>query len=90
MEFNGRNAIANKSEDDIEKKTLVIAWQFAKIYKTFGDNLSHLAWKSLIYVHILVKVLMSSLLCKSQIKELNKFHMKTHFFVNLIKVLNST
>jgi hypothetical protein len=42
LEFNGRNAIANKSEDDLEKKTLVIAWQFVKIYKTFGDNLSHL------------------------------------------------
>ncbi len=35
------SAIANKSEDDIEKKTLVIAWWFAKIDKTFGDNLSH-------------------------------------------------
>ncbi len=42
MEFNGGNAIANKNEDDIEKKTLVIAWQSVKIYKTFGDNLSHL------------------------------------------------
>jgi hypothetical protein len=42
LEFNGGNAIANKNEDDIEKKTLVIAWQSVKIYKTFGDNLSHL------------------------------------------------
>ncbi len=39
---NVRSAIANKSEDDIEKKTLVIAWRFAKIEKTFGDNLSPL------------------------------------------------
>jgi hypothetical protein len=42
LEFNGGNAIANKSEDDIENKKIVIAWHIAKIYKTFGDNLSHL------------------------------------------------